>query len=421
MYAKVRCLMVKKAAGNNGKTAGIVAEYNPFHNGHKMMVDKLKNSGYSTVACVMSGCFVQRAEPAMLPVAQRTLAALQGGVDLVLRLPSPWAVSSAEAFSRAGVGLLWALGCVDSLAFGAETPDTDFLQAVAGVLVSPGFRPVLQKHLKTGKSFASARAAAADEILPGSKELLFSPNNILAVEYCKALLLREWGNGNNSMPAKKPAPLAIQRIGAQHDGPPENGISSASWIRMQARKGLSHVNGYVPQTTFDIMKQAVQSGDYLDINRWNMVLMGRLKGFDESGLSMYSGSGEGLAQRMAVAIKSCTGPEELYGEVKSKRFAHSRIRRLALNAALDFKPGLPVLPPFIHVLGASKKGLELLKTAKETAVIPVSSSLAKLRRVGPEEAKAAAMEERAEDIYAFCESVPKTGGRLFTQPLIILE
>ena len=139
------------------ETAGIITEYNPFHAGHKWMVQQLKNSGVQTVVCVMSSQYVQRAEPALFPVDVRVKAAIASGADLILRLPVPWAIQSAEGFGLAGAGMLAALGCVDLLAFGAETPEIEKLQSVADFLGTPAFETEIKQQLATGESFAAAR------------------------------------------------------------------------------------------------------------------------------------------------------------------------------------------------------------------------------------------------------------------------
>lgn len=144
-----------------GPVVGVVCEYNPFHKGHEWMIEELRRQGAGAVVCVMSGPFVQRAEAACLPAHLRARAAVQSGADLVFRLPVPWACASAEKFAHGAVGLLAALGCVDTVAFGAETADTLLLQEVAEMLESSAFGTALRGELGKGGSFAAARAAAA--------------------------------------------------------------------------------------------------------------------------------------------------------------------------------------------------------------------------------------------------------------------
>ncbi len=185
------------------KTVGIECEYNPFHLGHAWMIEKLRAEGADCVLCVMSGPFVQRAEAAMFQTFLRARAAVLGGADLVFRLPLSWAIASAEGFAYGAVGLLSALGCVDEVAFGAETADTNPLCQVAALLESEAFRDSLQGKLSGGESFAAARAKAAEALMPGAKDLLSTPNNILGVEYCKAL---HRGFPSLALPAERKLP-----------------------------------------------------------------------------------------------------------------------------------------------------------------------------------------------------------------------
>lgn len=396
-----------------GQIAGIVAEYNPFHAGHAWMVDELRWRGFSAVACVMSGPFVQRGEAALLPTALRAEAAVAGGVDLVFRLPMPWATATAEAFGAAGAGLLSALGCVDTLAFGAECPNAEGLMAVARIMEDTRFWPLVREKLKDGASFAFARAAAAGELLPGAGEILASPNNILGVEYCKALLALGPG---------APAPLALPRQGAAHDGPPAAGFASASHLRgLWAEKGAAALAPYVPPACLPLYEAAGREGRVLDPARWELALLSRLRALSRADFDAYPAAGEGLGGRMAAAARQAVSLEELYDTAKSKRFAHSRVRRLALTAALGTPPNPGPLPPFLHLLAASGRGLAALQRAKQTARLALSASLAKLAGASPAAARAAQKEAAAEDLHALCLQNPQPGGNAYTEKVKILR
>ncbi|MDL2294114.1 nucleotidyltransferase family protein [Ruminococcaceae bacterium OttesenSCG-928-D13] len=422
--------------------AGIVTEYNPFHSGHEWMIRQLRAGGIHTVVCVMSGPFVQRAEAGILPTHLRARAALAGGADLVLRLPVSWAVASAETFARGAVGLLSALGCVDVLAFGAECEDTNRLEALAGMLLAPEFVPVLKSELAKGVSFAAARAAAAERLMPGAAELLDTPNNILAVEYIKALLgvvpdvLRSKMDesvrfrvvnglyGNSSEMDRLfplPVPLALPRVGTRHDGPPAEGFASASWLRRVAgRDGVEAWAPYVPEACMKLYRQAEAQGAVLDYGRYEVALLSRLKAMRAQDFARHTGAGEGLENRLADAVQKATGLEQMYDLAKTKRFAHSRVRRLALSAALGL-PQMPgVIPPFAQVLGASGKGLALLKRIKQNGMVPVSTSLAKLAKTGGEAEGVVRIEARAEDLHAMWLKSPQPGGGAYTHPAAML-
>lgn len=411
--------------------AGIVAEYNPFHNGHAHMVRVLRERGADTVVCVMSGPLVQRAEAGLFSTWARAEAALAGGVDLVLRLPSPWAAASAEAFGAGGAGLLAALGCVDVLAFGAEDDDTERLCQLADGLAGEEFKQLLRAELAGGVPFARARAQAMEQLCPGAATLLATPNNILGVEYCKALrhilppvlqagqAAGQWGD--KPLPAM-PGLLAIPRLGAAHDGAPAAGIASASWLRAQYYdKGVQALAGWVPPACEEIYRQAAERGEYTSPARWEMALLARLRTKTEKDFARYEPGGDGLAARLAAAAKTAVSLEELYTLAKSKRFAHSRVRRAALAAAMELPTQRQPLPPFIQVLAAGAKGLSLLRRAKQTAILPMGASLAKLARTSNAAAETAAAEARAEDLFALCQATPAAGGRAFTHPAIFLR
>lgn len=401
------------------KIAAIIAEYNPFHSGHAWMIAQLREKGYDTVACVMSGPFVQRGEGALLPTASRAEAAVLGGADLVFRLPVGWATASAEVFGAGGVHLAAALGCVEALAFGAETPDTGLLMKTARLLLSSDFSPILKKQLRKGVSFAAARAAAAEECLPGSQALLRNPNNILGVEYCKALL--ELGGQHTQ--ASLPVPLALPRMGAEHDGPPREGFASASHLRELCRTaGIEALAPYLPPACIPVYRRAAEEGRILSPRRQELALLARLRLAGEAAFNIHPTAGEGLGARLAAAAQRATTLDELYALAKTKRFAHSRIRRLALATALGLSPmrlSAPSSPPFLHLLAASKRGLCVLKCAKENATLPFSTSLAKLAKTSSEAAACAAEEARAEDMHALILETPAPGGQAFTRKVHI--
>ncbi|MBP8641169.1 MAG: nucleotidyltransferase family protein, partial [Oscillospiraceae bacterium] len=207
------------------KILGIVAEYNPFHNGHKLHIEESKKSisRETATVCVMSGDYVQRGEAAIFSKYARAEAAVRGGADLVLELPLPWALSSAEGFARGAVGLLGSLNCIDYLSFGSECGDMAILNSLATALLDPNFDVEIREELKSGISYAAARQATLSKSIGGLADYLETPNNILAVEYLKAIY-------NQRL---KIEPITIKRIGAGHD---EQG-GSASDIRSMLEGG----------------------------------------------------------------------------------------------------------------------------------------------------------------------------------------
>ena len=244
------------------RIAGIIAEYNPFHNGHAWQIEQLRRRGFDAVVCVCSPGVVQRGEPAMLPTAVRTAAALAGGADLVLSLPAPYAVLSSEGFAAAGVALLTALGCVDTLCFGVEMGRTERIEDEAGdksgnaagntavvdtaeelmylaaLLEGPEFAPALRAQLNAGLPLPAARAAAAEELCPGAGAILRQGNALLGVDYCRAILRQK-----SSL-----VPLALPRMGAAHDAPLAAGATETgeSANALQPERGSAAQNGCPP-------------------------------------------------------------------------------------------------------------------------------------------------------------------------------
>ena len=222
---------------------GIIAEYDPFHNGHAAQLAAVRAAGAQCIAVCMSSGAVQRGGVPILPESVRVRAALDAGADLVVALPAPYACATAEQFAAAGVHLLAALGC-DTLAFGAETPDAAALLDTARLLDGEELNARIRQNLATGMTYAAARAAAADALPPGTGGLLRTPNNILGIEYCKAILRRHAAL----------MPLALPRLGAAHGGGRvldrrSDTADSAGSVRgavLAGRAALSEQSGHRP-------------------------------------------------------------------------------------------------------------------------------------------------------------------------------
>ena len=405
-------------------TACIIAEYHPFHNGHAHMAAQLHAMGFDTVIAVMSGNFVQRGTPALLPVQVRAEAALACGVDLVFQLPCRTAAATAQRFAAAGVAAAAAVGA-DVLAFGAETPDVQVLRRVTAALRDDRFPTLLKQHLDTGVPFHTARAEAAEALCPGAAALLASPNNILGVEYIAALeRLAAAG-------CRVPEPLPLPRLGAAHDGVPENGIASASWLRAQPPEVWE---SYVPPKALALYRQAFADGQVLDAARWECAALSRLRTRTREELAALPDAGEGLDALLHSAIREQTTLEGIYAAVKSKRYAHARIRRLVLAAVLGVGNPPPALPepdetplaaacrragvPYLRVLGAAQTGRKALSTAAGASPIPVSPSLAALERTGSAAAEAAWFEAAAGDLHALCLRRPQPCGQEYRLPFL---
>ena len=397
------------------KLAGIIAEYDPFHNGHAWQLQQAKALGAQRVAVAMSCGLTQRGALPLLPESVRVQAALTCGADLVFALPAPYACSGAECFARAGVQLLAAAGC-DALVFGAETPDAALLMEAARVLSGAEYRTALKARLAAGaRSFAAARQAAVEAVCPGTglAALLDKPNNNLAVEYCKAIL--ELGASL--------VPIPLPRQGAGHgQALTETGgqFASASALRtLWQNGGADAAAPYVPAEVLPLYREAFAAGQYTDLaaaQRCQLPLL-RSRCAGTAPFAQVRGISEGLEHRLEAAVRSSTTHAELLDSLTTVRYPRARMRRLAMDAALGYSADAsPALPPYLHLLGAQKDALPLLKAA----ALPVSHSLARLAEQNAPCRAVVDAQLRACDFGALCRKKPEPMGGALRQKIIFL-
>lgn len=397
------------------KLAGIIAEYDPFHNGHAWQLQQAKALGARRVAVAMSCGLTQRGALPLLPESVRVQAALTCGADLVFALPAPYACSGAECFARAGVQLLAAAGC-DALVFGAETPDAALLMEAARVLSGAEYRTALKARLAAGaRSFAAARQAAVEAVCPGTglAALLDKPNNNLAVEYCKAIL--ELGASL--------VPIPLPRQGAGHgQALTETGgqFASASALRtLWQNGGADAAAPYVPAEVLPLYREAFAAGQYTDLaaaQRCQLALL-RSRCAGTAPFAQVRGISEGLEHRLEAAVRSSTTHAELLDSLTTVRYPRARMRRLAMDAALGYSADAsPALPPYLHLLGAQKDALPLLKAA----ALPVSHSLARLAEQNAPCRAVVDAQLRACDFGALCRKKPEPMGGALRQKIIFL-
>jgi len=379
---------------------GIIAEYDPFHSGHALQLRMLRQRGASTIAVCMSTGVVQRGGVPILPEAVRVRAALAAGADLVVALPAPYANASAEQFAAAGVHLLAALGC-DTLAFGAENPEPAPLQAAAAALCSAAFPAALRSQLESGLPFAAARAAAAETLCPGAADLLQTPNNILGIEYCKAILRQGAAHGT-----------------AQTGQVQGQALASASHIRQLVHtQGIKAASPFVPQAAMELYRQAAEQGQLADPEKFSTAVLTLLRTKTPKQLSTLRGAGEGLENRLYAAAREAETVNDLYDRLKTKRYPTARLRRLVLDAVLDVPAaGLSALPPYLLVLGAKRSALPLLKYAK----IPAGTSLAGLAGQDRKLQIAADMHSKAVDFSLLCRYKIQPMGLAYTAHVVLL-
>ena len=328
--------------------AGIICEYNPLHLGHQKQMDILRAQGYGVV-CLMSGNFVQRGYPAIFDKMRRAEAAVRCGADLVLELPVQYALSSAEGFAAGGVEILSKI--CDTICFGAETADKDGLMGAAQALLTPAFSEKLRVHLDAGLSFPAARAAALAE-LGVDKQLVETPNNILAVEYCKAILSQ-----NSAL-----APLPILRQGSYHDDIPDAENPSATSLRNLLEKGEDW-RGFVPQAAASCFENA----PIHTLKQGEKAILYRLRTMPDAEFEALPYGSEGLWRKLMHASRECATLEEIIAATKSKRYTRTRIDRMILCAFLGLTAkDLATPAPYCRVLAFNDAGRNLLKQVKES-------------------------------------------------------
>ena len=373
------------------ETAGIVAEYNPFHRGHAWHIAETRRrlGGDAPVVCVMSGHWVQRGECALADKWLRAALALDRGADLVVELPTPWAMASAESFARGAVSLLAATGVVNVLSFGSETGELAPLEEAAAALDAPDYPERLRAALGRGLSFPAARQEAA------GAACLSAPNNNLGVEYLRSL--RALGSTIR--------PLTVPRQGVGHDGPAAGGFASASELRRLLRAGRGEEAA--PYLT------APWSGELADMQHIERAVLSRLRTMGEGDWAALpdGGGAEGLPSRLAKAAREAVSLEDFYTLAKTRRYPHARLRRLALAAFLGLRAAeRPAVPPYVRVLGLGSRGRVLLRRMKDTCPLPVIVKPAQARELdGPALALFQA-EARYTDLYGLCFPAPRPCG-----------
>lgn len=376
------------------RTVGIISEYNPFHSGHRHQLQEIRRTfGLDcAIVCAMSGNWVQRGDAAIADKWTRAAIALRGGADLVLDLPTLWAVSSAETFARGGVALLEATGLVDTLSFGSEAGQLGPLQRAAELLLTDAWRTALRAELAKGLSFPAARQRAAEALLGEDAAVLRTPNNNLGIEYLRAM--QTLGSTME--------PHTIPRLGAAHDS--SDGTAphvSASYLRAQllAREPAP----LSPHLTAE--DEARLWADPAALVYGTQGVLARLRAMEEEAFSALPDSGEGLGRKLWQAVQEADTLDQIYDRTKSKRYTHARIRRMVLWAFLGLaEADRPAAPPYLRVLGFSPRGQQLLKQMKTSASLPVLIKPAQVRRLDQATQRVFHLEARCTRLYDLCRS-----------------
>ena len=397
------------------KIVGIIAEYNPFHIGHQYHIEKaLEITGAEAAVVVMSGDFVQRGAPAIMPKHLRTRMALNGGAALVLELPVPYATGSAEHFAYGAVSLLEKLGCIDSICFGSECGDISSLSELAKILAEEPseYKLLLSDYLKKGNSFPLARQLAIHDYLhsESADKILAKPNNILGIEYLKALYRLK----------SNIKPYTIQRISSDyHDQELQETYSSASAIRNQLKQSaLGNLTSQLSEENFILLKENYQKRYPVYANDFSLLLKYKLMQETNESLANYADVSEELANRIVKRLDEYLNFEQFCELLKTKELTYARISRALLHILLNIKNESYREINYARVLGFCKNRTEILTQIKENASIPLITKLSAYPNLAELE-----LDVKASDLYesVICDKFQTKFHSEYTKQVIISQ
>lgn len=386
------------------RICGIVAEYNPFHNGHAYQARRAREqSGCDYLIAVMGGSFSQRGEPMLCDKWTRARMALQGGIDLVVELPALFAVRSADWFARGGMETLCALGC-DDFCFGCETDDLALLEDLCALSQEKSVERRIREELSRGKSLARARGEAMAEAVGRDPAALNAPNLALGLEYLRANAGRMRAH-------------AVRRVGDYH-GQETGEMASASAIRAAYGRGeRAEAARGLPEASRALLEQA----DTVRPERMDELLLYRLRAMSEAELASLIDVSEGLEHRLARCAAQAGTREELIEAVKCKRYTYARLSRLCAQALLGMTRELAQahpLPEYARVLGFRRDASPLLRELKARAHLPLAADPVAL--IGQPLFE---LEKRATDLHSLLlrEPAHRAAGRDLRQRMIVVE
>lgn len=371
------------------KIAGIIAEYNPFHNGHKYHIDQTRKiTGADFIIIVMSGNFTQRGTPAIMDKYSRARMALENGADMVIELPSCYACGSAEYFADGAIALLDKLGCVDYVCFGSECGDIELLRPIAEILATEpdDYREMLKAELKNGATFPRARNRALIHCIPSFAEnenIIGSPNNILGIEYMKSIIRRR----------SKIQPVTIQRTGSDyHSQRFSQQYSSSLALRhsLDAQGNLDMIRGQVPENVFAIMKENFGKTYPVFPRDFSAMLKYKLLVEEANGYTDFVDINEDLSDRILKVLYQPYDYEQMCDILKTKNLTYARVSRLLCHILLnlrkedmaDYKANGTIF--YARVLGFRDDDRRLFKTIQQSASIPLLTKVTDGRNIESE-------------------------------------
>ena len=392
------------------RIVGIVAEYDPFHNGHAYHLRATKaRSGADYAVCVISTAFTQRGEAAFFAPMDRARMALAGGADAVFALPAAWAAREAETFALGGAAVLDGLGC-DAISFGAESDDLSALRAAADLLAEepPAFRAALAEGLADGLPYPAAAAAAASRCLPGAGELLAAPNNLLAVSYLRAM--RKLGSAMT--------PIPVRREGDYHARELNPERPSATALRAALRGGgVEQALPAMPPACAEIAREALAAGRVCPPDALDQALRYRLLTMTEAEAAALPEGGEGMERLLLRAARTETTREGILHAAKTRRYPYARLSRACAHALLGMAAEAAAdTPPAAWLLGFRREAAPLLTELKRRARLPL---LAKAADWPAQDDPWFRTERRAYDLWSLGAGLP--AGMAFTQGVAVYD
>jgi predicted nucleotidyltransferase len=427
---------------------GIIAEYNPFHNGHLYHLQKAKElTGAKYCVAVMGGHFLQRGEPAFMNKWTRTLMALNAGIDIVIEMPFIFASQDARGFAKAGIQILNSLGIVDYIVFGCENNQLEILNNLAEILSTEPeyYKKILKEEIKNGISFPKIRERAVAQYyqkygdnykrntINKIKRVLRQPNNILALEYLISLK-----NIKSSI-----TPIAIKRVGSNYlQETLEGQYSSATAIRNTILKNFSNkkinllegVENALPAFSYKIISDELKKGlNPVTISSFEQAIFSQLRRMPVNKIKMIHGVQEGLENRLKDGVNSSFNIEKLIQEVKSKRYTQTRIQRILIHSLFylthkEIEIFNQKGPLYCRILGMTENGKLILKRLKKHSRLPIIIKLRSfLREIHNNEdnmiQKMLNYDILSTDLYVLGYSldIARIAGQDFTKNVIILN
>lgn len=389
------------------KICGVIAEYNPFHNGHRHQLTEARRlSGCDYLIVVMGGAFSQRGEVMCLDKWARARMALEYGADAVIELPALFAVRSADYFALGGVKILSGLGA-DAISFGCETDDLSLLECVVCALADEdeALREAIRARLDQGQSHVRARGEAVSERLGLDSSILSRPNTALALEYMRV---------NRAL--KHPLDIHIVRRTADYHDQTVHSLASASAIRSAlGRNEIDQIRQSMPPAAFAMLQSALP-GQLADMTRLDALLIDRLR---TMSISLLPDASEGLDRRVIKCAQDCGSRETLLSALKCKRYTHARLSRLCAHALLglteQFAKDHPA-PAYARLLGFRREASPLLTQLKD-APLPLITRASSLK-----DDPIFQLERRATDLQSLCfpDEAARRAGRDLTEKMIVL-